>query len=143
MRLQSDIMFIPDTRAMTRRELKQWSRRWPNFHPYELDSRDWSLKINTRAMDALQRIRTAWGKPMRITSAYRSPAHNAAVGGVQRSQHLNGCALDIVIADADEGRSLEALAREFGATGIGRYPSSRFIHIDWREGRPAAWGNWS
>ena len=33
-----------------------------------------------------------WG---RVTSTYRSPAHNRAVGGVPNSYHLRGRAIDI------------------------------------------------
>ena len=39
-------------------------------------------------------------KPPRVfTCTYRSPEHNARVGGAKKSSHLTGCACDI--ADAD------------------------------------------
>jgi zinc D-Ala-D-Ala carboxypeptidase len=138
----TEMLNIPDTRSISADAWQEWQCRWPNFQPYELDSRDWSLNINTYALDGLQAIRTEWGRAMRITSAYRSPAHNAAVGGADKSQHLLGTAFDVAVRSSDEGRRLEALARKHGATGIGRYPASKFIHIDWRKGRRATWGRW-
>lgn len=41
---------------------------------------------------AAARIGARWG---RVTSTYRTPAHNRAVGGVPNSYHLSGRAIDI------------------------------------------------
>src|SRR5690606_9510833 len=38
--------------------------------------------------------RVCGNKPIRINSAYRSPAHNKKIGGARNSQHLHGRALD-------------------------------------------------
>jgi len=43
----------------------------------------------------LQPIRNKYGKAITVTSGYRCPKLNAAVGGVKTSQHLTGCAADI------------------------------------------------
>ena len=45
--------------------------------------------------DKLQALRTALDKPLLITSAYRSAAHNKRVGGATHSQHRLGKAFDI------------------------------------------------
>ena len=42
------------------------------------------------------------GDPIIITSAFRSPAVNKAVGGVSTSNHLTGCAADIRVAGIEE-----------------------------------------
>ena len=47
----------------------------------------------------LQPLRDAFGKPIRITSGYRSVEVNKAVGGSKNSQHLKGKAVDIVSND--------------------------------------------
>ena len=38
-----------------------WRKRWPNFSATELDSDDFSLRIYAPALDALQKIRDAYG----------------------------------------------------------------------------------
>lgn len=45
--------------------------------------------------NVLDPLRTAYGAPIRITSGYRSPRLNAAVGGAKSSHHLRGMAADI------------------------------------------------
>ncbi len=81
---------------------------------------------------ALERIREDFGKPVVVNSAYRTKAHNKAVGGVSNSQHLLGKAVDIHINNQKEGDTLEALAKKYiGLGGIGRY--NTFIHVDNRE----------
>ena len=47
----------------------------------------------------LQCIREHFGKPVHITSGYRTAAHNAAVGGSKSSQHLLGRAADFWVED--------------------------------------------
>ena len=103
--------------------------RWPNFTPAELASRgDGSLLILADALDALQGARSDLGKPLRITSAYRDPIHNARVGGAPRSRHKEGHAFDIVIADHDKARLVQTLkARGFRGFGL-NYRT--FIHVD-------------
>ena len=45
--------------------------------------------------DLLQPIRDAYGKPIKVTSGYRSPRLNAAVGGSITSVHRLGWGVDI------------------------------------------------
>lgn len=45
----------------------------------------------------LQPLRDKLGKPIIITSGYRCPRLNQAVGGVKNSQHLEGQAVDIIV----------------------------------------------
>lgn len=49
----------------------------------------------------LEKLRSILGKPLRLNSAYRCAAHNAAVGGVPGSQHVLGAATDVAITDED------------------------------------------
>lgn len=64
------------------------------------------------AVEVLQPIRDAWGKPIRVTSGYRSPRLNAAKGGVKNSQHLIGQAADIqATAFADNVKLFRCIER--------------------------------
>lgn len=94
----------------------------------------------------LQKIRDYCNKPMRVNSGYRCEKHNAAVGGVKGSQHMQGIASDIAIPaeimSAGAARKLEwmqnmrkkwhALCRADGlGGGVGFYDT--FMHIDSRK----------
>ncbi len=104
--------------------------RWPNFSPAEIACRgDGKILINGDALDKLQALRIALGKPMIVFSAYRSPEHNKKVGGAKASQHMNGCAFDISMANHDPAAFIAA-ARKAGFRGIGTYPRSNFVHVD-------------
>lgn len=55
-----------------------------------------ALENITKLSKILQQIRDEYGKPIHITSGYRSPAVNKKVGGVFNSDHIYGAAVDIV-----------------------------------------------
>jgi len=64
------------------------------------------------AVEVLQPIREAWCQPIVITSGYRCPALNKAVGGVKNSQHVLGQAADIKAANpADNGKLFACIKR--------------------------------
>jgi hypothetical protein len=48
--------------------------------------------------NALEKVRSLVGKPITISSGYRSQELNKAVGGVSTSKHTQGLAADIVVA---------------------------------------------
>lgn len=94
--------------------------------------------IESEAMFALDALRGKMARPMKINSGYRTPAHNKAVGGAPRSQHLDGNAFDVSTTGwtKDERRKLIVTARELGFRGVGI--ADTFIHIDMAP-RTAAW----
>lgn len=50
-----------------------------------------------RTASLLEHVRALFGKPIRISSGYRSDAVNAHIGGAKTSQHVNGCAVDFTV----------------------------------------------
>lgn len=57
------------------------------------------VNLLSLAQTILQPLRDHLGEPLTVNSGYRSPALNAAVGGVKNSQHLTGEAVDIKAPD--------------------------------------------
>lgn len=120
------------------RDVPKSAWRWQNFSPAELACRGTgSVLINEEALDKLQALRTRLGRPIIITSAYRSPQHNRAVGGAPRSLHMQGVAFDCRMENHNP-TAFAAAARAEGFTGFGYYPRSGFIHID--TGPARSWG---
>ena len=54
----------------------------------------------------LDPLREAWGKPIHVSSGYRCPALNKAVGGAPASQHMRGEAADISVGNPADNRRL-------------------------------------
>ena len=49
----------------------------------------------TKLIDFLNPLREAWGSPIKVTSGYRCPKLNRAVGGSTSSVHMKGWAADL------------------------------------------------
>lgn len=94
--------------------------------------------IDQRLLQVLDAIREKIGKPVYLSCAYRCPPHNAEVGGVPNSQHVQGCAADILLPDDMTVDQLATIAEECGADGIGTYYDDQFVHVDTR-GYTARW----
>lgn len=118
-----------------------------NFTVKEFACRDGSdpVFVDTELVALLQAIRDHFGKPVVINSAYRTAAHNKAVGGAVYSQHQYGKAADIYI----QGILITKIADYANALmpdrgGIGTYPSKpgvrdcAFVHVDVRKNK----GRW-
>ena len=82
----------------------------------------------------LEPVRLHFG-PVRVTSGYRSPAVNAAIGGAKSSQHVMGEAADFTVPGVSNldvcqwmMRTLryDQLIYEFGEAG--------WVHCSWRDG---------
>ncbi|NQV79770.1 MAG: hypothetical protein HQ495_04405 [Alphaproteobacteria bacterium] len=98
--------------------------------------------------DALDGLRRAFRRPMRVNSCCRSVAHNKTVGGHPRSLHLianpywtypkgdaragmplDTCAIDIAVPDGSYRGALLAVAWSHGfSIGVSR----TFVHLDAR-----------
>lgn len=109
---------------------KDWP--WPNFTPDELRCKETGeLNMLHSFMDRLQALRTAYGKPMPVSSGYRSKLHSVERQKRTAGTHAMGCAVDIAVSGRDALRLIE-LALQHGFTGIGvqQRGEGRFIHLD-------------
>ena len=95
--------------------LEAWSRTRDgtrklsaNFTVAEFACKDCSdpVFVDSSLAALLQKIRDHFGRPVVITSGYRTAAHNRSVGGAAYSQHLYGRAADIRV----QGIPVEQLA---------------------------------
>jgi hypothetical protein len=82
--------------------------------------------------DTFEAIRTAWGKPLVVTSGYRCAKHNAEVGGEPMSPHRFGLAMDLKVDSFEEARKLAECAKGTGRAmrmGYKKYSVPTF-HFD-------------
>tara|TARA_R100001244_G_scaffold786_3_gene1489 strand:+ start:5861 stop:6286 length:426 start_codon:yes stop_codon:yes gene_type:complete len=125
------------------------------FTPAEIAFRgasDSGLGLNTDPPAELwaNMVKTAWladqargylGSPIRVLSAYRSPAYNSAISGASQSRHLSNDALDLQPLSTTPRKLHAALVgfRDAGLFrgGLGLYSS--FVHVDRRGGANADW----
>ena len=112
----------------------------PNFVLSEFQCRCCkAVKLHQRVLAILQLIREHYGRPLQVTSAYRCPKHNAAIGGAKDSDHLKGMAVDVAVPRRVGVEEMARTAKRFGATRTGIYESKRFVHVSIRRKKPAQW----
>jgi hypothetical protein len=111
-------------------------------------ARDARLQLNTdpprglwpsllAVVKVADEARRRLGKPLRISSAYRSPAYNKAIGGASASIHMRGGALDLSGSPVTLHRILTEMRSEgLFRGGIGKYKT--FVHVDVR-GKNVDW----
>lgn len=96
-------------------------------------------RIKPELRDALEQVAATLGVTLDITSAYRSPAYNASVGGARNSQHVQGNACDIVQSgwSQSDRQLFIQTCYDNGIRGFGVY--NTFTHVDIAGKR--AWGS--
>lgn len=120
-----------------------------NFSLPEFASKDGSafpeqVKENLKILsEQLEILRAHFGKPIQVTSGYRSSSHNLRIGGAKDSYHVRGMAADIKIKGIDPKivfNAIELLIKcgKMKEGGIGLYSS--WVHYDFR-GKKIRWGN--
>jgi len=125
-----------------------WSRYAPYFSRSEFLCKCGACGLadmDPTFMQRLYALRVAYDRPMRITSGFRCPQHNANVSTTgTRGPHTTGRAADIQ-ATGPAAYDLLQLAFQHGFTGVGvkqnGSPLARFIHLDTLTGggRPWLW----
>ena len=79
-------------------------------------------------MELLDSLRDRLGRPVRISSGFRTKTHNAATGGKPNSAHLKGLAADIVVKNDRERFEIVDMALALGFHRIGI--ANGFVHVD-------------
>lgn len=102
--------------------------RWPNFSEDELKcSHCGKLEMDVEFMDHIQELRTWYGKPMIVTSAYRCPDHPIEKAKETPGEHAQGLAIDIHVPTPDFLK-LSSKWHSMGYERVGWNPGS-FIHF--------------
>ena len=84
--------------------------------------------MDTKLLNMIDEAREIYGKPIHVTSGYRTEAHNSKVGGVDSSSHLKGLAIDVACVRSDDRFKMLNALLEVGFNRIGI--AGTFIHID-------------
>jgi uncharacterized protein YcbK (DUF882 family) len=85
-------------------------------------------KMNKEFLFKLDEARMLAGTPFKITSGYRTEAHNKKVGGVKGSSHTKGCAVDIAVNSGLQRSAIVCALAKVGFTRIGI--AKTFVHCD-------------
>ncbi len=99
--------------------------------------------VSQRLLELLDRLRESIGGPLEVSCMYRCPTHNAAVGGVANSQHVEGTAADVQTPNYPHCHTPEQLkwyAQQLPFDGIGLYDWG--VHVDVRCGGVSAGIEW-
>ena len=105
--------------------------RLQHFHISEFDSPDEpgsGAGMSRKFLRMLDEARELAGVPFKINSGFRTPAHNQAVKGSERSSHMIGCACDISCHTSSKRYRILASLIAVGFTRIGI--AETFIHVD-------------
>lgn len=94
--------------------------------------------VRPELVQMLDTARGLAGIAFRITSGYRSPEHNAAVGGSPTSSHITGLAADIAATTDGQRMAIVAALVMAGCRRIGINFKRGFIHADVDTSKPPA-----
>lgn len=109
-------------------------KKYPNFSKREMECKHTGrCEMDPDFMARLQKLRTAYGKTMVVTSGYRHPTHPIEAAKSSPGAHSSGKAVDIAVPAGALVHELVGLAFTHGFTGIGisqRDGRPRFVHLD-------------
>lgn len=94
-------------------------------------------RMKTFAIEVLDVIREKWGQPLLVSSGFRVPLLNVAVGGTPTSDHQDGLAVDLKLISWSKRKPSELYNLIYEMTERGEieidqviyYRNKRIIHI--------------
>jgi uncharacterized protein YcbK (DUF882 family) len=92
-------------------------------------------KVDPNFIKRLDELREKFGKPISVSSMYRCANHNAAVGGVPKSQHVNGIAADLFVLNMNAVDKY-LLLKDIVTLGFTVGVRDDILHVDTRAGLP-------
>lgn len=90
--------------------------------------------LKTLCVEVLEPIRVHFDRPVIVTSGYRSPELNRAIGGSRTSQHSQGEAADIVVPGVAVIDLAQWIHRNLNYDQL-IYEFGRWVHVSYRAGR--------
>lgn len=96
------------------------------------------VKMKAVCEAILEPVRAHFGKPVVVSSFYRSPRLNAEIGSKTSSQHVSGEAVDFEIPGIDndhlarwvkDNLTFDQCIREFRKEGV---PDSGWVHVSYK-----------
>ena len=88
-------------------------------------------KLSSLIVNCLDPIREIYGKPIIVTSGYRCPELNSAVGGVKNSQHMKGEAADLVPSSGGNLKDLYRAILKFGNYDQLIFEKNTWAHVSY------------
>lgn len=86
--------------------------------------------------NVLDPLREKYGKPIRVSSGYRSPILNRSVNGATSSQHIFGKAADITTGSKEGNRELyDIIRKELPFDQLIDEKNFSWVHVSFRDGR--------
>lgn len=85
-------------------------------------------------IEVLEPVRRHYGRPVFVSSGFRSPALNRAIGGAATSQHSRGEAADFTVAGVGVLEVARWMHRHLHYDQL-IYEFGRWVHVSYREGR--------
>lgn len=95
-------------------------------------------EVDPEALEALQRVRDTFNKPMVLTSAYRCADHPVEARKPSPGRHHDGLAFDVAVPWGRDRMQLVELALAEGFRGFGF--AETFLHVDYRPDPLTSWG---
>lgn len=86
--------------------------------------------LKPRLVRVLKTVERHYGKPVVITSGFRSPSRNRKIGGARNSRHTSCEAADIQVAGVSKWELAKYLRAMPGRGGVGTYCHTRSVHVD-------------